>query len=225
MKFGKLAGLFLALGLGASVAHAQFGVYGEYSATRLGPILCMAPNYDCSAQNSETPPATYSQYDHLNTTGGWGGIYYNWKSFGPVLFGVDLRGGENHSNKSAVSYAGGRNASSSQGALGGIRASFHTPWRVVKPYAQFSLGWERSDVSEPFGTTETGTSSPIPPRQFDNFLHIEGFIGADWRLLPIMDLRIPELGYGNMSRMGSGQGTSSFGVESVSVGVVFHMPH
>jgi hypothetical protein len=86
------------------------------------------------------------------------------------------------------------------------------------------VGWARSDASEPFGTTNSDSSSPFPPRRYDNFLQYEGFVGADIRLFSIMDLRVPELGIGNMNRVGSGNGTSSFGVKSIALGIVFHLP-
>jgi len=227
MNFGRLLGLFLVLGcVCGTAANAQFSVYGEFSVNRLGQIKCYDPQQLCSAQQSNATGGTSTgqAYDSVNVVGGWGGVSYDWKKFGPALVGFDLRAGEGHSNKSATSSAGGANATGYQGVLGGVKASFRTPIKSVKPYAQFSMGWARSNASEPFGTSSTTTSSPVPPRVYDNFIQYEGFAGLDIKILPILDLRLPEVGIGEMSRVGSGQGTSSFGVKTVALGIVFHLP-
>ena len=234
MNLRKFGGAVVALGLvfGAAEARAQFGVYGVYQGTRLGGIQCLntvsngvgtaapcangTPGYAASAS-----PSTGS----LNFTGGYGGVFYDWRTFGPARIGFDVRAGEEHSNKSASSGAGGSNATSTQAVLAGVRASFHTPISVLKPYGQVSAGWARSNVSEPFGTTVATSSSLTPPRSYDNFLRVEGFVGADIRILPQLDLRAVELGIGNMNRMGSGNaGSSSVSVQSVGIGIVFHLP-
>jgi hypothetical protein len=207
---GALFALFFVMGAG--VAQAQFGAYGTYSASRLSGMTCLDPQGQCSSQNGT-----------VNTTGGWGGLFYDFRSYGPMRFGVDVRGGEGHSNKSAVSSAGGADATATQNVLAGVRASFHTPVKILKPYVEVAAGWGRSNVTEPFGTT-SGSSSIVPPRQYDHFLEYEGFAGVDLRIFPIMDLRVIELGIGNMNRLGSGNGASSVGIKSAGIGVVFHLP-
>ena len=215
MNLRKLVGAVFALLLMACAAsaQAQLGVYGTYTASRLSGMTCLDPQGQCSSSNGE-----------VNTTGGWGGVFYDFKSFGPVRFGVDVRAGEGHSNKSAVSSAGGSNATSTQNVLAGIRASFPTPIHILRPYAEVAAGWARSDATEPFGTSTGATGTPVPPRQFDSFLEYQGMVGADLRILTILDLRIIELGIGNMNRIGSGNGVSSVGVKSAGIGVVFHLP-
>lgn len=214
MIFRKSVGALFALFfvMGAGVARAQFGVYGSYSATRLSGMTCLDPQGLCSSPNGK-----------VNTTGGWGGVFYDFKSYGPVRFGVDLRGGEGHSNKSAVSSAGGADATATQNVMGGVRASFHTPFRILKPYVEGAAGWGRSNVTEPFGTT-TSANSIVPPRQYDHFLEYAGYAGLDVKIFSIMDLRLVELGIGNMNRLGSGNGASSVGTMSAGVGIVFHLP-
>jgi hypothetical protein len=222
MKFGKFVGLVLALGLGA-VAQAQFAAYGTYTAERLTGMQCEDPQGVCSAKNG-----------NINLTSGWGGLYYDFRNVGPVRLGVDVRAGGAHSNKSATTYGGSSDTTTMQSALAGIRASFHTPIKALKPYAQISAGWARSNVTEyPLSTIPSGTFPDYQvARQFDPFLVIEGFAGVDVKLLSVVDFRPIELGIGNMHRLGGNDphalgvanGVTSVGVESIGIGLVFHLP-
>jgi hypothetical protein len=203
------------LGLASAVAaHAQFGVYGTYSATRLSGITCFDPQGQCSSTGGKVNPAGIA-----------GGVYYDFKKVGPVLLGVDFRGGVAKSNKSATSSAGGENATESDTFLLGVRAVFHPKITWLKPYGQFSMGYARSNATEPFGAaTVCSATNYTCPRVMDNFLQYEVFAGVDIHVLPIVDLRPVELGIGNMNRFGSGSGPGSVGVKSISAGFVFHLP-
>jgi len=209
MTFGKWIAVVL-LGLASSItARAQLGVYGIYSATEFSGIQCYDPQGQCSSAGGKVSP-----------TGGWGGIYYDFRTFGPVRLGIDVRGGTEHANKSAVSAAGGQNITTSHAVLGGVRGSFHTPIRWVKPYAQVSFGWNRTDASDPTLTEVNG----LFEHTNDNFLQYEVFGGADLQIASFLDFRALELGIGNMNRFGSGTGTASVGVRSIGAGVVVHFP-
>jgi hypothetical protein len=217
MRLGKVLAVVL-LGLGCGVAaQAQLGVYGLFSATGFTGIHC----YSTTGVNCSNGTANGGT-GNVNPTGLSGGAYYDFKTLGPVRLGVDLRGGNNHANKSASSSAGGDGITGGSYFLGGVRGSIHTPISWLKPYAQISAGYAHSDVTEPIvaGTV----AAPNPPRADDNFLQFEGFVGADIHVLPLLDLRAIELGIGNMNRIGSGTGTSSAGVRSIGVGVVLHLP-
>ena len=212
MRFGKVLGLVL-LFLGCGVAaQAQLGAYGMFSATGFSGIQCFDPQGKCSSANGK-----------VNPTGLSGGLYYDFKTIGPVRLGVDFRGGNNHANKSATSSAGGDNISGGSFFLAGVRGTIKTPISWLKPYAQISAGYAHSNVTEPIvpGTVTV----PNPPRAYDGFVQYEGFIGADIHVLPMLDLRPIELGLGNMNRIGSGSGTNSVGVKSIGAGVVFHLPN
>lgn len=229
MKFGKLAGLVLALGVVCGpVAHAQVSVYGMYQASRLSGMPCQDPQNLCSGtgSNSEGLSLSGGNSSHVNVTGGWGGITYDFRNVGPVRLGIDLRAGEGHSNKSGTSYAGGADATSTQNVLAGVKGTFHTPISALHPYVQVSAGWARSNAAEPFGTTNSSTFVPYAPRRYDNFVMYEGFAGLDIRTFPWLDVRLPEVGIGNMNLVG-GAGTattSSIGVKSISLGIVLHLP-
>jgi hypothetical protein len=196
------------LGLGGAVAaRAQLGIYGSYSGEKLSGIQCFsAASVQCS--NGSASGAQGS----VNPSGFWGGAYYDFKTVGPVRLGLDLRGGEGHGNKSAASSTGDKDATQEYSFLGGVRGSIHTKYSWLRPYAQISAGWTRSDATEPQHNT------------FDNFVRYEVFAGADIRLSSFLDLRAVELGIGNMNRIGSGSGLDSAGVKSIGAGVVLHLP-
>lgn len=228
MKFGKLLLAVLALGMVCSgAAQAQFSVYGEYQATRLSGMKCLDPQGYCSGAGSNAEGAiTYTGYgnnSHVNTTGGWGGITYDFKNVGPVRLGLDLRAGEGHSNKSGTSYGGGNDATGSQFVLAGLKGTFHTPIKIIKPYAQVSVGWARTNAAE---SLAAGTDPHTHPRTYDSYVAYEGLIGLDIKIFPIMDLRLPELGIGNLNMVGSSSTatTSSVGIKSIGLGIVFHIP-
>jgi hypothetical protein len=214
MRFCKsLAVVLLGFG-GAVAAQAQAGVYVGFTATRLSGITCFDPTGQCSSANGVVNPA-----------GIQGGVYYDFRKVGPVLLGIDFRGGTEHSNKSATSSAGGKNATGLDDVLLGVRGSFHTRYSWLSPYVQVSAGYAQSNATLP---VNTGLVSSVPlPRAEDNFLLYEGFAGVNIRVFPYIDLRPVELGIGNMNRLGSSStedGPGSIGVKSIGAAIVFHMP-
>jgi len=201
MSFGKWFGVVLAgFGMGA-VAHGQLGVYGTYSADKLSGITCLAT----------APSVCSSTGGAVNPSGLGGGVYYDFKTLGPIRLGGDVRGGVLHSNRSASSVTGGKNATTANTVLAGVRASFKTPFAALKPYIEGAGGWTRSDATEAAHT-------------YDNFAQYEVFAGADVRIFPMLDLRAIELGIGNMNRFGSGSGTGSVTVKTIGAGIVLHLP-
>ena len=233
--FSKVMGVvFLGLGLSAA-AHAQVGVYGMYSVTHYSGIQCLsdAPVNCSNGVAGRTLTGVVNgvpTYGSPNTgiidpSGGLGGVYWDFKSFGPVRLGVDVRAGANHDNKSGTSATGGDGSAGGQYFLGGLRGSVHTPFPWLKPYAQISAGYAHSNITEPTNATTTGAITA--PRYYDKFVQYEGFVGADIRIASFIDFRAVELGIGNMNRIGSGSpldGSSSVGIRSLASGVVFHLP-
>ena len=208
--------LFGVFGLGcAAAAHAQAGVYIGYQATQLHGITCFEPApLQCSSIGGKVNPA------------GWqAGAYYDFRNVGPIRLGVDFRGVVMHSNKSATSSAGGGNTTVLDNALLGVRGTFHTPISWLRPYAQVSVGYGRSNATLPFGEDQT---PPLQPRLEDSYIMYEGFAGLSIPIFPMIDLRPIELGIGNMNRVGSSgatvDGPSSVGVLSIGASVVFHLP-
>jgi hypothetical protein len=207
--------VFLGLGCGV-LARAQAGVYVGYTATQLSGITCFeAAPITCSSTGGKVNPA-----------GVLGGAYYDFHTFGPMRFGLDLRGGDFHSNKSATSSAGGKGATGFDFFLLGAKGSFRTHYSWLKPYVQVSAGYGRSNATEPFDLGLSTTVVPLP-RAEDSFVMYEGIAGVSIRVFSIIDLRPVELGIGNMNRIGSGgpgDGRGSIGVKSIGASIVFHLP-
>jgi hypothetical protein len=88
--------------------------------------------------------------------------------------------------------------------MGGLRGEFKTPVRWLRPYAQLSLGYMRSNAAE------------TNPANYQNFIQVEGFAGADIPLASWMDFRAIELG------AGAAFGPSTHSIQSIGMGVVFH---
>jgi hypothetical protein len=228
MNFRKTLAVVLFGGLCGAAAHAQAGVYIGYTGARLSGIPCdeVAPA-ECAngAMGGTLQPSgavTGGQQGVVNPSGTQGGVFFDFKNVGPIRLGLDLRGGDFHSNKSATSSAGGKNATGLDDILLGVRGSFHTKYSWLSPYVQVSAGYARSNATEPFGTIDYQFT-----RYEDSFVMYEGFAGVDIHVFPVIDLRPVELGIGNMNRFGSGSaydGPSSVGVKSIGAALIFHLP-
>lgn len=188
-------------------AQAQVGVYGMFTVDRLSNI----------ASSPLPAPPTNGPNARLNTAdplGGTGGIYYDFMKLGPVKLGVDARGSILTTKRGANASFNG-NGTRIYSALGGIRASFRTKYAPLKPYIQVSAGLGRSDYGLS-NTTATGQGII-----YNNFQY-EGLAGLDIKLLPIMDWRVAELGYGGLNPFGTY--SHNYPIKQVSMGFVFHLP-
>ena len=101
-------------------------------------------------------------------------------------------------------------------ALGGVRGVFRTPVKPLKPYLQLSAGLGRSD----YGLFTQGSTNGSVVLH-DNFQY-EGLAGLDIKVLPIMDWRVVELGYGGLNPFGTY--SHNYPIKQVSMGFVFHLP-
>ena len=195
MTFRHLLSLATLVAGSSFVAHAQLGVYGTITGERVTGVQCSSTTTSCPGAGTD------------NVIGGGGGAYYDFMTIGPARLGIDLRANTLRGNKAASIPIAGTNAVRMDSVMGGLRASFRTPIKPVRAYAQASLGWSRRVNPQPFGSY--------------NFLAYRGFVGLDVNALSFMDLRLPEFEIGqNIGR--NGQPTN--GVQAVSVGVVFHLP-
>ncbi len=202
MKLRKISlslASFLALfTLASAVAHAQLGIYGTFTGNRISGI-------PYTGTNSSTSNGSFS------ALGGGGGVYYNLRTYGPVRLGIDARGAVTSSKRGVQPNfigAGGHLNS----ALVGVRGVFHTPLAPLHPYVQGSVGLARTDFGKNYALGVT----------YSNALQYEGFAGLDVQVLPFMDIRVLELGIGAVR--GTGTNSGNFPVESVSSGIVFHLP-
>ncbi len=208
MIFRK-AVLFLAAVAVATTAsaHAQFGAYGMFTVDRLSNI---------ASSPLPAPPTTgpNARANTVDPLGGTGGIYYDFMKLGPVELGADLRGSILTTKRGAnVSFNG--NGARIYSALGGIRGTFHTPVAALKPYIQISAGLGRSD----YGLSNvTNAGQDII---YNNFEY-QGLAGLDIKVLPIMDYRVAEFGYGGLDPFGTY--AHNYPIKQVSMGLVFHLP-
>jgi hypothetical protein len=197
----------IAVATTASSAHAQFGAYGMFTVDRLSNIA----SSPLPASPTTGPNARLNTADPL---GGTGGVYYDFLKLGPVRLGADVRGSILTTKRGAnVSFNG--NGTRIYSVLGGVRAAFHTPKPYLKPYIQGSVGLGRSD----YGLSNTTASGQ--DIIYNNFEYM-GLAGLDIKLLPIMDWRVAEFGYGGLNPFGTF--SHNYPIKQVSMGFVFHLP-
>ena len=203
-------------------AQAQFSVYGDLSVVKmsginsspllqtLSPAPCTgAVTTNCTAYNDTVQPIGFT-----------GGISYDFKTIGPVTLGADARGIVESDKRGAQSQAIG-SGTRIYSALGGVKATFNTPFHFVRPYVQASAGYARSNygiLTNSIVTTST-VRPGIPTR---NNLEYHLYAGADLRILPVLDWRVAELGYGGLESFGTY--AHSYPMYSISTGIVFHIP-
>lgn len=193
----RITAVFSALmvALLAGRAQAQFGVYGMVTGERVTSIKCIDPTGVCAATSGTARPY-----------GGTFGVQYDFKTYGPVTLGGDFRGAVLNSNKRADTFSGSANITRHYEALGGVRAVFATPFKILRPYAQVSAGLGRANVDS------------TNPAMYQNHGQVEGFAGLDLALFPSVDIRAIEFGAGEMF------GSGSHGIQQVGLGIVFHLP-
>jgi hypothetical protein len=210
MIFRKAVLFLAAIAVTTTVsAKAQVGVYGMFTVDRLSNIA--------SSPLPVPPNSTGTAFARANTVdpiGGTGGVYYDFMKLGPVKLGADLRGSIMTTKRGAYISFNGPGARI-YSVLGGVRGSFQTPIKSLKPYLQISAGLGRSD----YGLFSGSGSGPNPV--YSNFEY-EGLAGLDIKLLPIMDWRVAEFSYGGLDPFGTY--SHNYPIKQVSMGFVFHLP-
>jgi hypothetical protein len=192
--------------LTVATAQAQLSAYGTVTVRRMTDI----------PYTQGTTSFTNGSFDPVGATGG---IFYDFRTVGPVRLGADVRGTIANSTQGAISVANAGGGHLDSG-LGGIRASFHTPFVPIKPYAEGMVGVARTNFGTQFnnGLATTGLTKQTGI-QLSSHLEYDVFAGVDYAILPILDFRIVELGYGAVQ--GSGH---TYPVQSLSTGIVIHLP-
>jgi hypothetical protein len=212
MNFRKAVFFLAAVAIVSCVsASAQVGVYGMFTADELSNIasspLPLPPN--------STAPA-FARSNSVNPLGGTGGAYWDFMKLGPVRLGVDARGSILSTKRGAYLNFDGPGARI-YSVLGGVRASFHTPIAALKPYIQGSVGLGRSDYGLYVG--RPASPAPLPNLVFSNF-EWQALAGVDVRLLPMLDWRMVEFGYGGLDPFGTY--SHNYPIKQVSSGFVVH---
>ncbi len=187
-----------------ATAQAQFGVYGTFTANKLSNIKSSPLATNPGAINNDVSPL-----------GGTGGVYYDFLKLGHVVkLGADLRGTITTTKRGAYTNANGGGTRINSGLIG-LRAVFNAPvmHHVLRPYIQGSAGIGSTNYGLLYGGNGVELHS--------NFEYM-GFAGVDIPLLPYMDFRIVEVGIGGLNPFGNN--SHNYPLQSVSSGVVFHLP-
>ena len=172
------------------------------------PRLCHCRRTECSGLRA---------VQSVDPLGGTGGVYYDFMKIGPMRLGADLRGSILTTKRGAYINFNGPGARI-YSVLGGVRGVFQ-PTKSLKPYLQISAGLGRSDYGLYVGRPVS--NQPLPNQIFSNFQY-EGLAGLDIKLLPIMDWRVAEFGYGGLDPFGTY--SHNYPIKQVSMGFVFHLP-
>jgi hypothetical protein len=227
----------LFFGLGCSIAaNAQIGIYATATGDWFGGITCPSFASPCAETDGKVKPF-----------GGNFGAYYDWRNYGPMKLGFDVRGAVQSSNKRADSSAGGPGIVKNYDFLGGVRGTFKTPVKWLHPYAEALGGISRNNASGLYTYTVTTGGNPTPPvlsynpQTYSVYGVIKGYVGLDIPLMPFLTFRAVELGIGGAfgsaptlqttTVSGSTSTTtvnttsqSTHGVQSIGAGVVFTLP-
>ena len=133
----------------------------------------------CPATNTNCPATYYAVNIHGNQAVATAGITLNFLRLPVVKLGLDVRGSL-HFGTNGVDTA-----------LGGLKLTIHPPFLNIRPYLQGSVGY--------LGTTATdlGSASVTETTTHANYVATEVFAGLDLPLLPILDLRVLEIGAGH----------------------------
>lgn len=138
--------------------------------------------------------------------GGGVGVYDDFLHVGPLRAGLDLRG----------DFLGGNNYRY-RDVLAGVRVAAKAPVLPFKPYGQFSVG-----VGGPRSTGALGAG--ISGSHYTTKFTYEVMGGVDCTILPHVDFRVLELGYGRMTGVdGSAVSNPASTLFSVRSGLVFRL--
>lgn len=213
------------LALAAASAHAQFTAYGTVTLDHLtgidsAPVLNTLTPGPCTSAVTTNCTSYKSSVDPIGFTLG---ASYDVKQVGPALLAADLRVIVENNHEGAQTYSQGA-GTHIYSYLGGVKASFNTRLSYLRPYVEGAVGYARSNYGALTNAGSTNSSgNPVRPgvsTQGNVEYHV--FAGADLRVLPVLDWRVVELGYGALQE--TGNYSHNFPLYSVSSGIVFHFP-
>jgi len=191
--------LLLAVLLAAPAVPAQvFSVYATYSATNATGLVNGTAGNVISGYN----PTTTSKF----SSGAGAGITLGILPIGPVHLGFDLRGATKPGNDGFDLI------------MAGPRLGLKLPVVRLKPYVQASGGYLR--------TRTTLINSGLPPgtQLTADFGAFEVLGGVDYQLLPVLDLRLIEVGGGKAYEISAAgvNGTYQVSLFTINSGLVLH---
>jgi opacity protein-like surface antigen len=134
------------------------------------------------------------------------GVYDDFVHLGPVSLGADLRG--NFSYSGSYRYRTG---------LVGLRGAVKVPLVSLKPYVQGSIGVAGTGFTGPYAPGISGGD------HFSNKFAYQVMGGVDYTVLPHLDFRLVELGYGQVTGTTGSPGNPRSDVFSIGAGVVLRL--
>ncbi len=111
---------------------------------------------------------------NTNQAGFGGGVTLNILRLPVLKLGLDVRGSRHSGTNGADT------------ALGGVKLTIHPPFWNIRPYLQGSFGY--------LGTTDTTSTGPTTTARY---AATEVLAGLDLPLIPVLDLRVVEIGAGH----------------------------
>ena len=171
----------------------------------LAAAACLLP-----AQHAHSQIGIYGQFSmtHEGSTNTWYkgstfGGYGNIASIGPIHLGADIRG--TFGSTAQYHY---------RDVLFGPRLEVRPRLLPVKPYIQAAVGFGGTRYT---GFTNLGS-------HYSNKLQYGVIGGADYTVLPHIDLRIPEIRYTRMSAVSGYPNPPKINVVGIGFGLVLRLP-
>ena len=171
----------------------------------IGIVISLAPaqaqvgiygNFNSTRVNA-TNSANTQTTNWYNGVGA--GVYYDFFHMGPLALGADLRGSRLSGNQQ--NYHDG---------LFGLRLAANPPVLPIRPYVQASIGAGGASHSGLHGSGKI----------YSNKFQYQVLAGVDYTLIPHLDLRLAELGYGRMTGVSDGITNPDSTLFSISSGLV-----
>ncbi len=169
-RLSLLAALFV-IALSGYVQAQVVSIYGTYSPTRVTGV---------QTGSVYNPPSGYqNEYTTVWANGFGGGVTLNFLPLPVISLGLDLRGSTRPGTVGADT------------ALAGIKLGVHPPIIRIKPYIQASAGY--------LATRTVNQSTGLAGTTFTNkYAVYEVLGGIDYPLVPFLDLRLIEIGAGQV---------------------------
>ncbi len=184
-----------ALTAGPTISRAHVELYGTLTPIHISGVA------------SGNTTGTNSQY---TTSSYWapgfgGGATVTAFKFGPASLGIDLRGSTKPGTQGADT------------VLGGVKLAFKPPVLPIKPYVQVSGGY----LGTRGGVTTGAAAGSANPQHFAAY---EFLGGLDYSILPLVRLRLIEIGGGQGHFLsGANNNDPNITFFTVNTGVVFHL--
>ena len=204
-KFALFSAALMALCCTAPV-RAQVSFYATITGEKTTGITCVDPSHVCASTDGAIRPY-----------GSTFGAYYDFRNYGPVRFGIDLRGSVTNTNKPADYYQASTDQIRHYTALGGVRASLAKTVFHVRPYGQLDGGYARANANYQADKVVPSyyNTKFIPALDYRNYTQVEGVVGVDLPLTQLIDFRVIEF------TGGAYFGANTNPTYSISTGLVF----